>query len=229
MFVEDSNASKIGVKLFSFCAYHSEKARSVRIGMNKTVCCDEFVLAQLNVTKTNTALECYENSQLYKLENSFASFVNWQELAEDLEMPIDVMESIFNHWVRRRTLNHNRPLLDLCEANEVYLMSRFKETDIRPLVIKKQVQEKMEEDWKFMVKEYAHAQTILDKRRNLASLTLRREKLKLQIVSSLKDAFEEITAPLDSDSPLSLRFLEKMCEALAEQYGHGRTASEICD
>jgi hypothetical protein len=39
---------------------------------------------------------------------------------------------------------------------------------------------------------------------------VRREKLKLQTVMILKEAFDEITAHLEEDSHLSSRFMEKI-------------------
>lgn len=59
--------------------------------------------------------------------------------------------------------------------------------------------------------------------RNLATLTLRREKLKLQAVSILKEAFNEITSHLEHDSHLSCRYMEKIALALQDQlYGPGK-------
>lgn len=59
MCVEDNNKAKIGVKLFSFCAYHSDRAKSVKNSTNNRM---EFVLDQLNMGNTNTATECYKAS-----------------------------------------------------------------------------------------------------------------------------------------------------------------------
>jgi hypothetical protein len=57
----------------------------------------------------------------------------------------------------------------------------------------------------------------------LATLTLRREKLKLQTVMILKEAFDEITAHLEQDSHLSSAFMEKIALSLQDQiHGPGK-------
>lgn len=65
MFVEDSDKAKIGVKLFSFCAYHSDKARSVRNNTNNRM---EFILDQLNMGNSNFSTECYKVGGIFARE-----------------------------------------------------------------------------------------------------------------------------------------------------------------
>jgi hypothetical protein len=50
----------------------------------------------------NTTAECYKKSKVGKLETSFDQFVNWKKLADEIGLPRDIMEEVFNYWIKRR-------------------------------------------------------------------------------------------------------------------------------
>lgn len=59
MSVEDSSSAKIGVRMFTFCSYHSEKARLVQ---NDHDGGSAFILEQLKGSSRDVSLECYKVS-----------------------------------------------------------------------------------------------------------------------------------------------------------------------
>ncbi|KAI6215462.1 hypothetical protein M3Y94_00387600 [Aphelenchoides besseyi] len=222
MFIEDNSKSKIGVKLFSFCVYHSEKARQVRSRSNNRM---ESVLQLLNVPDLNISTECYKKSRICKMESSFERFVNWKRLADEVNLPRDLMKSIFAHWIKRRRQAGNRPLVPISEANEIFVSSRFRE-DVARNAIKRMTNTRMtDEDIDGMIKDYTKAHCVLDKFRNLATLSVRRERMKLSLVSKLREAFDEITNYLDGDSHLNDRSLVKIA-ALLQEHIHGPDQSD---
>ncbi|KAI6188590.1 hypothetical protein M3Y98_00370800 [Aphelenchoides besseyi] len=222
MFIEDNSKAKIGVKLFSFCVYHSEKARQIRSKSNNQM---ESVLQLLNVSDLNISTECYKKSQICKMESSFDRFVNWKRLADEVNLPRDLMKSIFAHWVKRRRQAGNRPLVPISEANEIFVSSRFRE-DPTWNAFKQTFQiQATHKDIDSMVKDYTKAHCILDKFRNLATLSVRRERIKLSLVSQLREAFDQITSYLNGDSHLNDRSLAKI-EALLQEHIHGPGKSD---
>ncbi|KAI6240046.1 Protein Jade-3 [Aphelenchoides fujianensis] len=204
MFVEDSEKSKIGVRLFHFCAFHSEKARQ---GCDKKRM--DLVLERLTAATDDPGVECYKRSRICKLESSFDRFVNWKRMAADLNLPKAVMKNVFSHWVKRRRAVGNRPLVHLAER------------PARKALVKRTPKAELPEDvLDEMNSDYTKSHCILDKFRNLATLSLRRERMKLQVVRLLREAFEETTTYMEQDSHLQERFMLKVAN-LFNEHLHG--------
>jgi len=114
-------------------------------------------------------------------------------------------------------------LVNHYEAIEKFLGARFRDDNPPKIMKKPRIVDTTDECLEEMINDYAKAHCILDKCRNLATLTLRREKLKLQSIAILKEAFESITSTLEEDSHLSCRFMEKIALSLQDQiHGPGK-------
>lgn len=61
MFVEDNDNAKNGYKMFSFCFYHSDKAKEVQ-KVNSGQVGIEFILEQLDHDGSNANIESYKAS-----------------------------------------------------------------------------------------------------------------------------------------------------------------------
>lgn len=210
MFVEDNNNAKNGYKMFSFCFYHSNKAKEVQNSTSGNIGID-FILEKLDNDGSNANIASYKMSQLCKLEEHFDKFVNWRTLATKLNINKDLMLIIYEYWVRKRRENSNRPFINALEANEFFIKDKFK-PNITPKKPRKQKEAANITD-DARVKAFADAHMKLDRCRNLCTLSMRREKLKWQKVVGLKQAFEQVLGNLgDETTHFSSRSVEKLAQ-----------------
>jgi hypothetical protein len=189
MTVEDNCKSKIGVKLFSFCFYHSAKAKSVKGSTNNRM---EFILDQLNMGSNNTAAECYK-VEMRVLQSELQFLFRNQKLASWRVVLISssVGLKLRTIWVWRvklwnksttigwnegnysikyqfksitfRRSNHNRPLICPYEANDKFTALKFRDDNPPKPTKKPQLVNPTDQDMEEMVNEYAKAHCILDK------------------------------------------------------------------
>ncbi|CAD5217769.1 unnamed protein product [Bursaphelenchus okinawaensis] len=220
MFIEDNESSKMGVKMLSFCYYHSEEALKAQKDNYKReaeeiVQCDEDDNVyeksyKMSQEVRRVAEEGYKRSKLRKVEDNFDSLVNWRKMADDLGISRDIMKEIFYYWTEKRRENNNRIMVNQMELNEIYIK---KALTFDYVVNKEQpsVPEETSEQNAGLVKEFSDAHWKLDRCRNLCTLTLRREKLKLMKVVALKEAVDWVMGESPENmSHFSSRTMEKL-------------------
>ncbi|CAD5222376.1 unnamed protein product [Bursaphelenchus xylophilus] len=208
MFIEDNLNSKIGVKMFSFCYLHSEQARSVgKAPGNNGV---DFLMGEFTTDEKIVASESYKMSKLSKIEAQFDQLVNWRQLSECTGVSKETMKEIFDYWAEKRKKSGNRIMVNQTELNEIYIKKKYKKEIIKKWE-KEEPKEDNEQQNAELVKEFAESHWKLDRCRNLCTLALRREKLKLMQLAALREAIDWVLGSSSEElNHFSSRTMEKL-------------------
>uniref|UniRef100_A0AAY4EGV5 Protein Jade-3 n=1 Tax=Denticeps clupeoides TaxID=299321 RepID=A0AAY4EGV5_9TELE len=169
------------VKFKSFCLKHS-KPKTVEAGMSPA----------RPKPPTETEKVGLRAQKLLELEEEFYSLVQVEELAQELEMPMNLLDFIYQYWKLKRKSNFNKALLPPKEDEENLLL------------------EPQEDSIHTRMRMFMHLRQDLERVRNLCYMVSRREKLKLSQSKAQEQLFnlhiklinQELSAGLPVSTPV---------------------------
>ncbi|KAM4818796.1 protein Jade-3 isoform 1-T7 [Thomomys bottae] len=142
------------VKFKSFCLKHSQNRQSlVEVEPHNSRAAEP---SQTKSEKNNVRAQ-----KLRDLEEEFYSFVKAEDVAEELELPLETVDFIYNYWKLKRKSNFNKPLFPP-KLEEENILVQPKEENIHT-----------------RMRMFMHLRQDLERVRNLCYMISRREKLKL--------------------------------------------------
>ncbi|XP_042540418.1 protein Jade-3 [Dipodomys spectabilis] len=142
------------VKFKSFCLKHSQNRQS--LGEVEPHNHRAAEPSQTKNEKNNVRAQ-----KLRELEEEFYSFVKAEDVAAELELPMETVDFIYNYWKLKRKSNFNKPLFPP-KLEEENILVQPKEENIHT-----------------RMRMFMHLRQDLERVRNLCYMISRREKLKL--------------------------------------------------
>ncbi|XP_053317261.1 protein Jade-1 isoform X2 [Spea bombifrons] len=119
--------------------------------------------------------------KLQQLEDDFYTFVNVQDVSEALQVPIEVIDFIYQYWKLKRKANFNKPLITPRKDEEDNLAKREQDVLIRRLQL------------------FTHLRQDLERVRNLTYMVTRREKMKRSVCKVQEQIFNLYTKLVDQE------------------------------
>uniref|UniRef100_A0A0M3HF40 PHD-finger n=1 Tax=Ascaris lumbricoides TaxID=6252 RepID=A0A0M3HF40_ASCLU len=190
MKIEHDSSVDDGVRMVSLCEKHSRETHGTNDNSIVSSGCTEKV--------TKCEEPCKE---LRDMESLFFLYVSPEEVANSLNVALEMVDDIYEYWKMKRIDNANRTLLDDVSEVEFQLSSQQKNSGTSSMLsFKVQNETKLRQD--------------LEKARNLCYMVSRREKLKKEITTCCEEAFVFVNdAVADTEVPLSTRTLSRYYEA----------------
>ncbi|XP_048192245.1 protein Jade-3 [Perognathus longimembris pacificus] len=170
------------VKFKSFCLKHSQNRQS--LGEVEPHSHRAAEPSQTKSEKNNVRAQ-----KLRELEEEFYSFVKAEDVATELELPVETVDFIYNYWKLKRKSNFNKPLFPP-KLEEENVLVQPKEENIHT-----------------RMRMFMHLRQDLERVRNLCYMISRREKLKLS-QNKLQEQIFNLQAQImhednDTGSPLT--------------------------
>ncbi|KAM8939487.1 protein Jade-1 [Pelodytes ibericus] len=109
--------------------------------------------------------------KLQQLEDDFYTFVNVQDVSQEMQTPLEVIEFIYQYWKLKRKANFNKPLITPKKDEEDNLAKREQDVLIRRLQL------------------FTHLRQDLERVRNLTYMVTRREKMKRSVCKVQEQIF----------------------------------------
>ncbi|XP_071402804.1 protein Jade-1-like, partial [Centroberyx affinis] len=119
--------------------------------------------------------------KLQELEEDFFQFVEAEEVAEQLKLPQEAVDFLYQYWKLKRKANFNQPLLTPKKDEEESLARREQEVLLRRLQL------------------FTHLRQDLERVRNLTYMVTRREKMKRSLWRVQEQIFQHQVRLLDHE------------------------------
>ncbi|XP_052283046.1 protein Jade-1-like [Dreissena polymorpha] len=204
--VEEKNTAD-DVKLKAYCPKHSRKKDrrssesdpdSPRKSLNGSPVKESHMTEEERAT--------LRARRLQRLEDEFFSLIDVADIAQQLDLPEDVVDLIFVYWKLKRRSMFNRPLLT----------PKTEEADL--------LEKQQEDSLVARMKMFVHLRQDLERVRNLTYMISRREKMKKQFNSARESVFYATLEVLtDKNLNLSKREVDRIVQSykdLPPPYGN---------
>uniref|UniRef100_A0A8C5M7F2 Protein Jade-1 n=1 Tax=Leptobrachium leishanense TaxID=445787 RepID=A0A8C5M7F2_9ANUR len=135
----------------------------------------------MDASQQETKQESQRKLKLQQIEDDFYTFVNVQEVSQAMQIPLEVMEFVYQYWKLKRKANFNKPLITPKKDEEENLAKREQDVLIRRLQL------------------FTHLRQDLERVRNLTYMVTRREKMKRSVCRVQEQIFNLYTKLVDQD------------------------------
>ncbi|XP_069487161.1 protein Jade-1 isoform X2 [Ambystoma mexicanum] len=163
------------VKFKSYCESHSSCKKISEVNLNESYREGHEIQRTPSFRMDQKEQEAQRVSQrkqkLQELEDEFYTFVNVQEVSQDIALHEDTAQFLFQYWKLKRKANFNKPLITPKKDEEDNLAKKEQDVLIRRLQL------------------FTHLRQDLERVRNLTYMLTRREKMKRSVCKVQEQIF----------------------------------------
>ncbi|XP_052009975.1 protein Jade-1-like [Xyrauchen texanus] len=187
------------VKFKSFCPKHSgmdwnEEEGDEERGRNEGV---DFSSSQPRPTCNPEETRLSERKlRVQQLEDEFYRFVSADEVAEHLQLPLEMVDFLFQYWKLKRKVSFNQPLIMPKKEEEDSLARREQEVLLRRLRL------------------FTHLRQDLERVRNLTYMVSRRERIKRTLCRVQEQVFHHHVKLLEQGRVAGVSSTRRLEEAM---------------